>query len=301
MPAQLRGASPAKARGKPAVRKPAVRTAPDRAYDSGKLRAARSLGLGSNWPAIAATVAVAAALGAVLGTGGRWWSSMDYASDQLDGHLAAAGFELRNLKVEGASRLAEDDIVKAAALHRNESILTMDLPDLRHRIEGVPWVEKASVSRLLPDTLVIDIQERPRLAVWQHRGRLTVVDAQGAVIHGADPFRFADLPLVVGEGADVHAPDIVPLIAARPRLMHRVEALVRVDDRRWDVRLKDGALIQLPAVDEDAALIQLDQLDRRGRLLELGFARIDLRNPDMVAVRPRLEVPKIDVLPVQGA
>ena len=69
--------------------------------------------------------------------------------------------------------------------------------------------------------------------------------------------------------------------------MAGIEALVRVDDRRWDLRLKDGALIQLPALDEDAALIQLDQLDQRARVLELGFERIDLRDPEMIAVRPR--------------
>ena len=69
-------------------------------------------------------------------------------------------------------------------------------------------------------------------------------------------------------------------------LMRRVEAVVRVDQRRWDLRLKDGSLIQLPATGEEAALIQLDALDQRERLLDLGFARVDLRTPDAVAVRP---------------
>lgn len=297
MPARLREKSPVKPKVKPPARARAAAPRPP----VGKLRAVRALALGSAWPALAATVAMAGAVGAVLGTGGRWWASMDYTSRQMDDQLAAVGFEMRNLKVEGASKLAEGDILKAAALHGHDSVLTVDLPGLRQRVETVPWVEEATVSRLLPDTLVIDIKERSRLAVWQHRGRLAVLDAEGAVIGGADPFRFADLPLVVGEGAAERAPDIVPLIAARPRLMHRVEALIRVDDRRWDVRLKDGALIQLPAVDEDAALIRLDQLDRKGRLLELGFERIDLRNPEMVAVRPRLPAPKTVEPPVQGA
>jgi cell division protein FtsQ len=69
--------------------------------------------------------------------------------------------------------------------------------------------------------------------------------------------------------------------------MERLEALVRVDDRRWDLRMKDGGLIQLPSTGEDSALIQLDQLDQKSRILELGFARIDLRDPELVAVRPR--------------
>jgi len=69
--------------------------------------------------------------------------------------------------------------------------------------------------------------------------------------------------------------------------MERIEALVRVDNRRWDLRLKDGSLVQLPAVDEDGALIKLEQLDQSQRILELGFERIDLRDPSVVAVRPR--------------
>jgi cell division protein FtsQ len=68
--------------------------------------------------------------------------------------------------------------------------------------------------------------------------------------------------------------------------MGRVDALVRVDERRWDLRLKDGGLVQLPALDQEAALIRLDALDQRERLLDLGFARVDLRTPETVAVRP---------------
>ena len=48
-----------------------------------------------------------------------------------------------------------------------------------------------------------------------------------------------------------------------------------------------GAIVQLPASDEEAALIRLDQLDQQSRILDLGFSRIDLRDPEMVAVRPR--------------
>jgi cell division protein FtsQ len=166
-------------------------------------------------------------------------------------------------------------------------ILGLDLVALRDRAESVGWVSGASVSRLLPDTLLVTVDERPRLAVWQSGGVTSVVDPEGHVIPEADPGRFPELPLVVGQGAAEAAAAILPLVQTRPALTKRLEALVRVDGRRWDIRLKDGGLIQLPATGEDAALIQLDQLDQRSRLLELGFARIDLRDPQMIAVRPR--------------
>ncbi len=157
---------------------------------------------------------------------------------------------------------------------------------MRDRVQTVGWVKEARVVRLLPDTLIVDVKEHDRLAVWQVGGKAHVIDAQGIVIPGADAGRYPRLPLVVGKGADQAASDVLPLLAQRPRLMAKIDALVRVDERRWDLRLKDGALIQLPAVDQESALIRLDALDQRERLLDLGFARIDLRTPEEVAVRP---------------
>jgi len=131
------------------------------------------------------------------------------------------------------------------------------------------------------------VDERRLLAVWEHGGHVGVIDASGVVAPEADPGKFASLPLVVGDGANVAAAAILPLIQSRPRLLDRLDALVRVDERRWDLRLKGGEIIQLPASDEEAALIRLDQLDQQSRILDLGFSRIDLRDPEMVAVRPR--------------
>src|SRR5690606_36928884 len=114
-----------------------------------------------------------------------------------------------------------------------------------------------------------------------------VIDEKGRVIPEADAALFPQLPLVVGEGGAGHAPQILPIVAQRPRLMERMEAFVRVDDRRWDLRLKDGALIQLPAVGEEEALMRLEAVDRRADLMDVGLDRVDLRNPDVVAVRPK--------------
>ena len=138
--------------------------------------------------------------------------------------------------------------------------------------------------------MMSDLQ-REALAVWQHAGKVQVVDVEGRPIAEADPGRFPNLPLVVGEGANDNAATILQILRAHPRETQKLEALVRVDDRRWDLRMRDGGLIQLPAVGEDSALIQLDKLDQESRILELGFARIDLRDPELVAVRPRDAAP----------
>jgi cell division protein FtsQ len=238
-----------------------------------------------------------AALGVTLATGGRGQALAGAIGTGVDGKFGQAGFRLKTIHVQGASALATADIVKAAGVYRDQPLLGLDLERLRGQIEQVGWVKEAKIVRLLPDTLVIAVEERKQLAVWQHDGRTVVIDEHGDTIRGANPARFPTLPLVVGAGGAAHAAEILPVIAQRPKLMQRLEALVRVDDRRWDLRLKDGSLIQLPAADQEQALIQLEQLDLRSRILELGFERIDLRNPDVVAVRPRAPVATPDAAP----
>jgi len=230
---------------------------------------------------------VALALGVTLATGHRGERLVQGFERGVDARFAQAGVRLKTVHVEGASPIATADIVKAAGVYANQPLIGLDLQDVRQKVESVGWVKQVRIVRLLPDTLVVAVQERRQLAVWQCEGKTSVIDDHGQVIPEADPVRFASLPLVVGEGADAAAPAVLPLLAQRPRLLRLTDALVRVDDRRWDVRLKDGSLIQLPSTGEEQALMQLEQLDQRSHILALGFDRIDLRNPEMVAVRPR--------------
>lgn len=225
-------------------------------------------------------------LAAVLATGARAERISTAVSERFDSVTTGMGLKVRQVHVTGASPEAAAAVRAAVGVHADQPIVSLDLAAVRERVQSVGWVKEARVVRLLPDTLIVDIKEHDRLAVWQVGGKAHVIDAQGIVIPGADAGRYPRLPLVVGKGADQAASDVLPLLAQRPRLMAKVDALVRVDERRWDLRLKDGALIQLPAVDQESALIRLDALDQRERLLDLGFARIDLRTPEEVAVRP---------------
>jgi len=236
--------------------------------------------------AVIALGAGALLLVGVLATGARAERIGASVSHGLDSVTAGMGLTLKRVHITGASPEAEPAIQRALGLYSGQPITSLDLDAICTRVQGVGWVKEARVVRLLPDTLIVEVKEHDRLAVWQEAGQIKVIDNRGQVIDGADARRYPTLPLVVGKGADVAAGEILPLLAHRPRLMGMVDALVRVDERRWDLRLKDGSLIQLPATEQEAALIRLDALDQRERLLDLGFARVDLRTPDEVAVRP---------------
>ena len=261
---------------------------------NGKFAAVGKLDL-SPRAVVLSIVAGVAVLAAVLATGARAERISASVTHGMDQITTGMGLSLKRVHITGSSAEATPAIRAALNVHAGQPITSLDLAAMRDRIQSVGFVKEARVVRLLPDTLVIHVKERPPVAVWQNHGVVKVIDAQGKVIDAADPARFPNLPFLVGEGAGEAAGmdsngGVLALIAARPRLVERLEALIRVDNRRWDLRLKDGSIVQLPAVGEDSALIQLDQLDQSQRLLELGFERIDLRTPEMIVVRRRDKV-----------
>ncbi len=272
-----------------------------------KLQAAQTVGLRAPAAAAAAALLAALILVAALATGGRAGRVVDAterlgdaAGDLLNagqglvqGQFADLGFRVGAVHLQGASKASQDEILQAAAIRPGAPILGLDLEAIRARVERVGWVERARVIRLLPDTLVVAVTERPLMAVWQHGGRRDVVAVNGQVVSSVDPNHFRALPLIVGDGANIGVMQLLPSLRSRPRLMARLWAIRRVDQRRWDLVLKDGGVIALPSSDEAAALARLDRLDFASRVLDLGLARIDLREPNFTVVRPRGMAPAV--------
>ncbi len=287
MPAVVRGGRRQEGRGggrKPAPRGGASRRGGPVSGVPGKLAALGRLDLSPRAVMISIGAGVAV-LALVMATGSRAEKLGQGVGDAYGNATAAMGLKLKRVRIEGASAAVRPQVQAALDLTLDQPMTTLDLDAVADRVRQVGWVRDVRVVRLYPDLLMVEVAERRGLAVWQDGARAWVIDATGTPIQGADAGAHSELPLVVGEGAEAAAAGILPLIAERPRLAARVDALVRVDQRRWDVRLKDGALIRLPAQDEEAALIALDGLDARRGLFERGFDLVDLRTAGEVVVR----------------
>jgi cell division protein FtsQ len=233
-----------------------------------------------------AVVLIVGLLSAILLTGNRAQTLGHAVVTFADDRIAGFGLNLQNVRLVNVSDAAAPDIKRALNLTRGQPIALMDLSEVQKSIENVGWVKSATVRRQFPGLLVVSVVERPRLAVWQYQGKDVVIDDQGQIIPEAHAVNFINLPLVVGEGANEQAADILELLNARPALLQRTYALVRVDTRRWDIHLKNGAIIKLPALNQDQALARLDALIAQRRVLDQGFAEIDLLDPEALQVIP---------------
>lgn len=221
----------------------------------------------------------------VAGLMGVWQRT----GEELVRMTAVAGLEIRHVEVSGNRELALLPLYQAALPGRDNAMLTSDLGAIRTRLQALPWVADASVSRRLPDTLVIAITERRPAALWQHRRQLHAIDINGVVLTDSQLERFAHLPLVVGPGANVRVRELLALVAATPRLAPKVDAAVLVGQRRWDLKFKTGETLSLPDTPAAAgsALRQFARLDDGNGgagLLGGRFERFDMRLPGRMIV-----------------
>ncbi len=148
-----------------------------------------------------------------------------------------------------------------------------------------PWISDATVLKLYPDRLRIEIKERKPFALWQKDGRIALIADEGTVLETTAPPRFASLPMVVGKGAEYGAHAFLDLVRNFPEIAKATESSVLVAERRWNLHLKSGVEVLLPEIEPERALRTLVELDRSKKLLSRDIVLVDLRLSDRVTVR----------------
>jgi cell division protein FtsQ len=208
-----------------------------------------------------------------------------------DAAAADMGFSLNDVAVRempdtpplSAARV--DEVRTLLSESDRRSVLAADPALVRARVEGLDWVASARVRRLWPEGILVEIERRQEIALWREDGETSVIDINGERLLSARAADFPDLPLVVGAGAGPAAEGVLATLDGLPDVRDRMRALVRINDRRWNLELKTGTVVALPEADPATALAQLQRLQEDYALLDRPVSRIDMRVPGRMAVR----------------
>ena len=195
------------------------------------------------------------------------------------------GLGLDQVTIAGIARLTEPEILATAGISPKVSLALLDAADMRDRLERLPLVKSASVRKLYPNELVVTLVEREAHALWQRNGEVSVIAQDGTVIDTLQDGRFAHLPLVVGEDANLHTADYLALLEAAGPLRGRILAGTLVSARRWTLKIDNGIDVRLPESGAAEAVARLVRLESEQRILDKDVIAIDLRMADRIVVR----------------
>ena len=136
-----------------------------------------------------------------------------------------AFFRVRSVEIKGVRYLQANDIISRLKIDTVASLWD-DVEPYRNRIMRHPQVSDVRITRRMPGTLVVTIQENLPVALIQTRTGLLPYDSLGRQLP-IDPSRTAlDLPIVASTD-----PILLKLVgairAAEPRLFARIEEVRR--------------------------------------------------------------------------
>ncbi|MGB6899926.1 MAG: FtsQ-type POTRA domain-containing protein, partial [Candidatus Acidiferrum sp.] len=108
------------------------------------------------------------------------------------------------IEVTGNHIVSRNAVLQSFALDRNRSVLRIPLDARRGQLEELPWVESASIQRILPNRIRVELTERTPIAFLRNGNELALIDAHGVILDRPD-------------GEDLHFPIVTGLPDSVPR------------------------------------------------------------------------------------
>ena len=125
-------------------------------------------------------------------------------------------FDVDEIVIEGVSTELEGEVREAADINKGKPLLEVDSSSSSKRIEAIPWVREARISRSWGGTITIRVSTREPVAAFLSEEGWVVVDIEGRVLDKDDELPYDLLPieeevgsLSIGEWAPEQ---VIPLI-----------------------------------------------------------------------------------------
>lgn len=214
---------------------------------------------------------------------------------------AATSLQIGHMTVRGNQRLSNGEVLSLVEGLRGQNILSVKLDDWQKKLLVSPWVQSATIRRVLPATVEISVQERRPMGIGRLGTAMYLIDADGVIIDEYGPsYADIDLPIIDGlasspaDGGSIidvaraeFAARVINAIAARPEMAKRVSQL-DVSDLHDAVAILDGDAAMLRLGDGDFVARLQQYLDLapalRERLADIDY--VDLRFDERLYVRP---------------
>ncbi len=87
-----------------------------------------------------------------------------------------------NLEVTGVANVPRAQVLEFFASDIGHNVFSVPLEERKKQLEEIPWVESATVMRLLPDRVKVEIRERTPVAFVQIGSKISLIDSHGVVV-----------------------------------------------------------------------------------------------------------------------
>lgn len=131
----------------------------------------------------------------MVAVAGVWFALQKYGTQSWRFRLDSSD----NVSISGVSNVSRNQVLDVLASDIDRNIFFVPLEQRKAQLEQIPWVQSASVMRLLPNRLKIVITERVPVAFVQVNSHIQLIDPNGVIMEmpagGTSRYSF---PVIIG-------------------------------------------------------------------------------------------------------
>lgn len=112
--------------------------------------------------------------------------------------MTSPRFSLEQVVMSGQKTRTKDALLARANVKMGQNVLSIDLDGAKNKMLGDPYVKSATLARRLPDTILVDIEERVPAAMVALGDALLLVTRDGDAFKRVEVGDPTDLPVITG-------------------------------------------------------------------------------------------------------
>lgn len=213
-----------------------------------------------------------------------------------------------SIQTVGNSELTRDQLLSVFGADIGRNIFYVPMADRRAELERIPWVEHATVMRILPDQLRVAVRERVPVAFVRVGDKIKLVDAAGVILEmtpGMMAARHFSFPVVTG----INAEDPLSVRATRMELYEKFIHALDGEGRTFVANLSEVDLsdpedvrVTIPVKSSDL-LLHFGNTNFLGRyrIFESHLSGWEQQYPQLAAVDLRYDSEVVLKMADQGA
>ncbi|UWG98436.1 FtsQ-type POTRA domain-containing protein [Dehalobacter sp. DCM] len=166
-------------------------------------------------------------------------------------------FSVKEVKINGSEKITHDEVLQLLGTVKGENIFLTDKKALAMKIELHPLVDNATVTKKLPATIIVQIQERLPAALILNGEGVVEVDSQAVILKFYDSWPTTDTPVLTGIAVpetigpgqkinDANLTKALQLLGQAPKdLLPLIGELHYISDGQFNIYLSSGTEVKL--------------------------------------------------------
>ena len=169
-------------------------------------------------------------------------------------------FEIKKITLNGRSKSNLDSIKNTvnSSLHESKNIIKYDIFNVKNSLEELNWVNKVFIRKVLPNKIIINIEEHKEFAIFNKKGKKFLLSDEGKIIYEIKNPRAYKLIHLEGEFAIKNIDQVKRFLLDNTEFREQTSKIIVFSNNRWDLIVNE-ILFKLPNKNKKKAISQINR------------------------------------------